>query len=449
MANRVFKRKIYDEMLDWKQNKSDKYALLIKGARRVGKSTIVQEFAEKEFRSYILIDFAHTSKQIIDLFDDTYDLNFFFLQLQQFTNVRLYENESVIIFDEVQLFPKARQAIKYLVKDARYKYIETGSLLSIKKNTTNILIPSEEHKINMYPLDFEEFLWATGNDISSDTIKTLLDSKKAAGNNLHRSLMRLFRLYMLVGGMPQAIDTYLSDNNLMSVDETKREIIDLYEEDFIKIDKTGLTGDIYDGIPASLSSNASRYVLSNAGDGNRLKTVWNLIPDMLSSYTVNIAYHANNPSVSLPLEKDLGRFKLFTSDTGLFVTLAFKNKKYTDNDIYNKLLVDTLDVNLGYVYENMVAQILVSKGVNLFYHTFKSDTSNHLYEIDFLLNDGNKISPIEVKSGNYRQHKSLDVFCDKFSSRVKNKYVVHTKDYEYKNGIYYLPIYMLPFIYNK
>ncbi|MGN0245543.1 MAG: ATP-binding protein, partial [Lachnospiraceae bacterium] len=429
MEKPVFKRKIYDEILEWKEKRSDKYALLIKGARRVGKSTIVEEFAKKKFKSYILIDFAHTSKSIIELFDDTYDLDFFFLQLQQLTGIKLYEKESVIIFDEVQLLPKARQAIKYLVADGRYKYIETGSLLSIKKNTKDILIPSEEHKISMYPMDFEEFLWAIGDEVTADTIKILLQKKKSAGNVLHRNLMRIFRLYMLVGGMPQAIETYIEQNNLQAVDETKREIIDLYEEDFIKIDGTGLAGDIFDAIPANLSSNASRYVLSNAREGIRTEQVRELIPDMLSSYTVNIAYHANNPGVGMALEKDAGRYKLFTSDVGLFVTLAFKDKKYTENVIYNKLLSDKLEANLGYVYENVVAQMLIVKGNNLFYYTMESDTSNHLYEIDFLTSVGGKICPLEVKSGNYRGHRSLDMFCKKFSSRVRDKYVVHTKDY--------------------
>ena len=442
----VFKRKIYDEILEWKEKRSDKYALLIKGARRVGKSTIVEEFAKKEFKSYILIDFAHTSKSIIELFDDTYDLDFFFLQLQQLTGIKLYEKESVIIFDEVQLLPKARQAIKYLVADGRYKYIETGSLLSIKKNTKDILIPSEEHKISMYPMDFEEFLWAIGDEVTADTIKILLQKKKSAGNVLHRNLMRIFRLYMLVGGMPQAIETYIEQNNLQAVDETKREIIDLYEEDFTKIDGTGLVGDIFDAIPANLSSNASRYVLSNARDGIRSEQVRELIPDMLSSYTVNIAYHANNPGVGMALEKDAGRYKLFTSDVGLFITLAFKDKKYTENVIYNKLLSDKLEANLGYVYENVVAQMLIVKGNNLFYYTMESDTSNHLYEIDFLISVGGKICPLEVKSGNYRGHKSLDVFCKRFSSRVRDKCVVHTKDYKWENGIHYLPVYMVPFL---
>lgn len=375
-----------------------------------------------------------------------YNLDFFFLQLQQFTGVRLYENESVIIFDEVQLLPKARQAIKYLVADGRYKYIETGSLLSIKKNTKDILIPSEEHKISMYPMDFEEFLWAIDDTMTADTIKLLMKSKKPAGNALHRNLMRTFRLYMLIGGMPQAIESYLESNNLQVVDEVKREIIDLYEEDFIKIDGTGLAGDIYDAIPANLSSNASRYILSTAKNSIRSNRVRELIPDMLSSFTVNIAYHANNPNVGMSLEKDINRYKLFLSDVGLFITLIFKDKDFTENIIYNKLLSNKPDTNLGYVYENVVAQMLLAKGNNLFYYTMNSDNSNHLYEIDFLFSKGNKICPIEVKSGNYRSHKSLDLFCDKFSNRIKDKYVVHTKDYKSENGIQYIPIYMVLFI---
>ena len=246
--------------------------------------------------------------------------------------------------------------------------------------------------------------------------------------------------------MPQAVEAYLEHNNLQVVDEVKREIVDLYKEDFTKIDGTGLAGDIYDAIPASLSGNASRYVLSNAREGTRLEQVRELIPDILSSYTVNIAYHANNPGVGMSLEKDAGRYKLFTSDVGLFITLAFKDKKYTENIIYNKLLSDKLEANLGYIYENVVAQMLVARGNNLFYYTMESDTSNHLYEIDFLLSKGDKINPIEVKSGNYRGHKSLDMFCDKYSSRIRDQYVVHTKDYKLENGIHYLPVYMIPFL---
>ncbi len=446
MSKSVFRRKIYNDILEWKNNRSDRYALLIKGARRVGKSTIAEEFARNEFRSYIMIDFAHTSKDIINLFDDTYDLDFFFLQLQQLSGVRLYDNESVIILDEIQLCPKARQAIKYLVADGRYKYIETGSLLSIRKNTKDILIPSEEHKISMYPMDFEEFLWAINDDITADTIRMLVKNKRSAGNAMHRKLMKIFRLYMLVGGMPQAVEAYLEYNNLEEVDSVKREIIDLYEEDFVKIDNTGLAGSIYDAIPASLSSNASRYVLSNVKEGTRYNKVQTLIPDMLSSYTVNIAYHANNPDIGMSLEKNLDKYKLFTSDTGLFITLVFKDKDYTENIIYNKLLTDSLGTNLGYVYENVVSQMLVAKGNNLFYYTMPSETSNHLYEIDFLITKEGKINPIEVKSGNYRTHTSLDVFSNKYSDRIKERYVIHTKDYEWKNGIHYLPVYMVPFI---
>ena len=298
----------------------------------------------------------------------------------------------------------------------------------------------------MYPMDFEEFLWAIGDEVTAKTIKYLLNEKRSAGDVMHRAIMRTFRLYMLIGGMPQAIETYLDKNNLQVVDEVKREIIDLYEEDFVKIDGTGLAGDIYDAIPANLSGNVSRYVLSNAREGVRGERVRELIPEILSSCTVNIAYHANNPGVGMSLEKDFNRYKLFASDVGLFVTLAFKDKKYTENVIYNKLLSNKLEANLGYVYENAVAQILTAKGNNLFYYTMACDTSNHLYEIDFLISRGDKICPIEVKSGNYRSHKSLDVFCDKFSRRIGEKYVVHAKDYKWENGIHYLPVYMLPFL---
>ncbi|MCF0237355.1 MAG: ATP-binding protein [Sphaerochaetaceae bacterium] len=444
MAKTVFRRKIYSDILEWKEKYSEKYALLIKGARRVGKSTIVKEFAKKEFKSFIIIDFAHVSKEIIELFDDTYNLDFFFLKIQQLTKTKLYEKESVIIFDEVQLLPKARQSIKYFVADGRYKYIETGSLISIKKNTKDILIPSEEHRISMYPMDFEEFLWAIGDNVTADTIRLLFDNKKAAGDGMHRNIMRLFRLYMLIGGMPQAIETYLEQNNLQAVDKIKREIIDLYEEDFTKIDAKGMAGDIYKSIPASLTGNASRYVISKARKGIKFKQTDEIIPDLINSYTVNIAYHSNDPIVGMPLSKNIECYKLFTSDVGLFVTMVFKDKKYTDNLIYNKLLSDKLDTNLGYIYENVVAQMLVAKGYNLFYYTMDSETSHHLYEIDFLLSSGDKICPVEVKSGNYRGHKSLDVFCNKYSNRIKEKYVVHTKDYKWENGIHYIPVYMVP-----
>ncbi len=446
MTDKVFKRKIYDKMLDWKKRLGSKYALFIRGERRVGKSTIVEEFAKEEFKTYIKLDFAHINKEILNLFEDTFNLDFFFLQLQQLTNVKLFKDESLIIFDEVQLCPKARESVKYLIEDGRYRIIETGSLLSIRKNSKDILIPSEEYKINMYPMDFEEFLWAIGDNVTPDTIRELLSSKHSAGNSLHRNLMRLFRLYMLIGGMPQAVETYIEKNNLQEVDEVKRTIIDLYEEDFFKIDNTGLASDIFDSIPSSLSSNSSRYILSYAREDARSEQVRSLLPDILGSYTVNIAWHANNPNVGMSLEKDIRRYKLFVADTGLFITLAFKDKAYTDNIIYNKLLSDKLEVNLGYIYENIVAQILTAKGHNLFYYTMPSETSNHLYEIDFLLSQDSKICPVEVKCSAYKTHKSLDVFSDKFSHRIKNKYVVHTKDYKKEEDIIFLPVYMLPFL---
>ena len=442
----MFKRKIYSKLLSWKEESNGNTALLIEGARRIGKSTVVESFAKNEYQSYILIDFSTVSKSIKALFEDISDLDYLFLQLQLQYKVDLHERNSLIIFDEVQLCPLARQAIKSLVKDHRYDYIETGSLISIKKNIQNILIPSEERKLSMYPMDYEEFLWALGDHTTTALVRKLFDSHHPIGDKLHRKLMRDFRLYMLVGGMPQSIETYIEKNNLQLVDETKREIVDLYEEDFVKIDGTGLAGDIYDAIPANLSGNASRYILSSAREGIRSEKVRKLIPDMLSSYTVNIAYHANNPDVGMSLEKDAGRYKLFNSDVGLFITLAFKDKKYTENIIYNKLLSDKLDVNLGYVYENAVAQMLIAKGNNLFYYTMKSETSNHLYEIDFLTSVKDKICPLEVKSGNYRTHKSLDAFCNKFSNRIGSKYVVHTKDYKWENGIYYIPMYMVPFL---
>ena len=442
----IFKRKMYFKLLEWKELSSGETAVMLEGARRIGKSTLVMEFAKNEYDDYLLLDFAKENNDIKNFLDELGDLDNFFRNLFLLKGKKLKEKKSVIIFDEVQLLPKARQAIKYLVADGRYKYIETGSLLSIKKNTKDILIPSEEHKVSLYPMDFEEFLWAIGDEITADTIKILLKSKKNAGNMMHRNMMRIFRLYMLIGGMPQSVETYLEHNNLQIVDEVKREIVDLYEEDFTKIDGTGLAGDIYDAIPSNLSRNVSRYVLANAREGTRSEQVRQLIPDILSSYTVNIAYHANNPGVGMALEKDAGRYKLFTSDVGLFVTLAFKDKIYTENIIYNKLLSDKLEVNLGYVFENAVAQMLTANGNNLFYYTMESTTSNHLYEIDFITSSGNKINPIEVKSGNYRGHKSLDIFCDKFSNRIKNRYIVHTKDYKWENGINYLPVYMIPFL---
>ena len=436
----IFKRKLYQKMLQWKSERNGSTALLIKGARRVGKSTLVEEFAKNEYKTYILIDFAHVSRQISDLFEDISDLNFFFLRLQVETGITLYERESVIIFDEVQLKPVARQAIKYLVKDGRYDYIETGSLLSIKKNVQNIVIPSEETRLTLLPMDFEEFYWALGNETTYSILPKFLDMRQPLEGS-HRKLMRDLRLYMLVGGMPQAIDTYLKTNNMQFVDAKKREIIELYKEDFNKIDPTGRASRLFAAIPSQLMSNAGRFQVSSVIDNQDAQRVATVVADMADSMTISLSYHVNDPNVGLPLTQNIYRYKMFVADTGLFVTLAFWDKDYTENSIYSKLLSDKLDANLGYVYENLVAQMLTASGNELFYYTFP-DENNHNYEIDFLLSRGNKICPIEIKSSGYKTHKSLDEFCKKYSARIGDRYLVYTKDLR-KDGVTLLvPVYM-------
>ncbi len=442
----MFERKIYAKLLEWKKESAGKTALLIEGARRVGKSTVAEEFAKKEYKSYILIDFSKASKEVKELFDDVSDLDYVFLRLQLIYGVDLLERESAIIFDEVQLCPMARQAIKHLVKDHRYDYIETGSLISIKKNIKDILIPSEERKISMLPMDFEEFLWATGNKSTSKLLREMFEKRLPLGDAVHRKLMRDFHLYMLVGGMPQAVNEYLETNSFRKVDEIKRDILQLYEDDFKRIDSTGRISMLFDAIPAQLSTNASRYQVSSVLEGERAERILELIADMLDSKTVQVAYHANDPNVGMANAKDLRRFKLFLADTGLFTTLIFKDKDFTENVIYEKLLSDKLGVNLGYLYENVVAQMLVASGHSLFYHTFLNEKTNHNFEVDFLISKKNKICPIEVKAAGYSTHKSLDAFCEKFSERIGDKYLVYTKDVKKDADILMLPVYMVPFL---
>ena len=442
----MFQRKIYSKLLEWKLESSGKTALLIEGARRVGKSTVVEEFARNEYKSYILIDFSKASKEVKGLFDDISDLNYIFLRLQLIFNVDLHERESVIIFDEVQLCPMARQAIKHLVKDYRYDYIETGSLISIKKNIKDILIPSEERKVTMFPMDYEEFLWAIGDRSTSKLLAEVFERRIPLGDAVHRKLMRDFRLYMLVGGMPQAVNEYLETNNFRKVDEVKRDILQLYEDDFKKIDASGRMSILFDAIPAQLNTNASRYQVSSVLEGERADQILELLADMADSKTVQIAYHANDPNVGLANAKDLRRFKLFLSDTGLFTTLVFKDKNFTENIIYEKLLSEKLSVNLGYVYENVVAQILSTNGHALYYYTFLNEKTNHNYEIDFLISKKNKLCPIEVKSSGYSVHKSLDAFSDKYSDRILDKYLVYTKDLKKDADILMMPVYMVPFL---
>lgn len=421
-------------------------ALLIKGARRVGKSTLAETFAQNEYNSYIAIDFTNCKQEVKDLFNDISNLDYIFMRLQMIYAVDLQERKSAIIFDEIQNCPKARQAIKYLVKDGRYDYIETGSLLSIRQNVKDILIPSEEYSLCLYPLDYEEFNWALDNEVSTKLLRQFFDMGKGLGDSGNRSEMKNFRLYMLVGGMPQAVKTYIETNNMGKVDIMKRAIIELYEQDFIKIDPSGNASKMFMAIPAQLSGNFSRYQIYSVTGGNRYERVKEAVYDMQDSMVVNLAFHANDPNVGFALHKDTDRFKMYLCDTGLFVTLAFWDKKFIDNIIYEKLLSDKLSADLGYVYENAVAQMLKAAGHELYYYTFPYETNNHLYEIDFLLSDGAKIAPIEVKSSGYKAHASLDRFCEKFSSRVNKRYLIYTKDFRKEGNIIYLPAYMTMFL---
>lgn len=442
----IFKRKIYNELLQWKRTDEGRTAVLIQGARRVGKSTIAKEFAENEYETHILVDFAACSAEIRELFNDVSDLNRIFMRLQLEYSVELKERKSVIIFDEVQLAPKARQAIKYLVKDGRYDYMETGSLISIRKNVRDILIPSEEVKLHMFPMDYEEFRWALGDTATIRLLQGCFHGRTSMGDATNRKLMRDFRLYMLVGGMPQAVAAYLETNNLEKVDSVKRSIITLYEDDFNKIDPTGNASKMFRQIPAQLANNANRYLAWSATEGTRNSVLTEIISEIKESMVVNMAYHANDPSAGMALHQDPNKYKMFTGDTGLFVTLAFWDRKFTDNTIYHKLLSDKLSTDLGYVYENVVAQMLKAAGHELYYYTFPTESGKHNYEVDFLIADGDKVSPVEVKSSGYKAHTSLDAFCMKFSSRIRNKYLVYTKDLRKDGNVLYLPVYMTMFL---
>lgn len=435
-------------MLQWKRESGGQTALLIKGARRIGKSTIAEEFARQEYKSYIIIDFSIADDSVKELFSHISDLNFFFLRLQSLFNVSLYERQSLIIFDEVQLYPQARQAIKHLVKDRRYDYIETGSLLSIKKNVKGIVIPSEETRICMYPLDFEEFLWAINKPQTYDLIRYSYQNFKLLGEAVNRELMRYFRLYMLVGGMPQAVNAYLESNDFSAIDAVKRAILELYIDDFRRIDPTGRASRLFTLIPAELSRNSMRYQVGSVIENATASRLSELLMDMEDSMTVNFSYRANDPSVGFSLHADYNCFKLFLADTGLFVTLAFMDRDYTENVIYQKLLSDKLAVDLGYVYENAIAQMLKSAGNELFYYTFQEEVikeGNKIlrnYEVDFLISRKDKICPIEVKSSGYNAHKSLDVFQQKYSARILHRYLLYTKDIRKDNDIMCLPAYM-------
>ena len=444
VMERIFKRKLYDRLLEWKRVQNGKSAILIEGARRVGKSTLVEQFAKNEYESYILIDFNEASDEVKSLFNNLMNKDFIFLQLQALYNVVLKERKSVIIFDEVQKCPLARQAIKYLVKDGRYDYIETGSLISIKKNTKGITIPSEEERVTLYPMDYEEFRWALGDEATVPLLRTFYE-KRLPLDKAHRDKMRDFRLYMLVGGMPQAVNTYIETNNFSLVDHTKRGIINVYRDDFQKLDPSGRLETLFMEIPSQLSQTNNRYkpysVLGEVDDDKLLE----LLKNLEDSKTTLFSYHSNDPNVGMSLTKDISKFKIFCADTGLFVTLAFWDKDHTENIIYQKLLNDKLSTNLGYVYENIIAQVLAASGNKLFYYTWPKDDT-HNYEIDFLLSRGTKLHPIEVKSSGYKAHKSLDMFCEKYSHVVERRYLIYTKDLKKDMETLLLPVYMTQFL---
>ena len=441
---RIFRRKLYERLLEWKRVSNGKTAIMVEGARRVGKSTLVELFAKNEYESYIIVDFNEASDDVRALFDNLINKDYIFLQLQSIYNVILKERKSVIVFDEVQSCPKARQAIKYLVKDGRYDYIETGSLISIKRNTKDITLPSEEERVTLYPMDYEEFRWAMGDETTVPILRTFFD-KKLPLDKAHRDKMRDFRLYMLVGGMPQAVSTFIETNNFCMVDLAKRNIIHIYLDDFQKLDPTGRLETLFKEIPSQLSQASNRFkpygILGDVDEDKMME----LLKNLEDSKTTLFSFHSNEPNVGMSLTRDISKFKVFCADTGLFVTLAFWDKDITENVIYQKLLNDKLSTNLGYIYENIIAQMLAAAGNKLFYYTWAKDAT-HNYEIDFLLSRGAKLQPIEVKSSGYKSHTSLDAFCDKYSHIIERRYLIYTKDLKKDGQTVLLPVYMTPFL---
>ena len=350
----------------------------------------------------------------------------------------------MIIFDEVQLFPKARQAIKHLVKDGRYHYIETGSLISIRKNIKDILIPSEEMKIQVYPMDYEEFCDATNGNY--ELLEKIYMLKKGVGQQVNRKLMRDIRLYMAVGGMPQAVEAFVNGENFSAIDMVKRQIIKLYEDDFRKLDPSGMISAMYHSIPAQLSKGGKKYRTSALTGKRKSSKEEKLLYDLIDSKTVLPSYNTTDPRVSLSLTKDLDSYKMYIADTGLFITLMFIDRPVAENDIYAKLLADKLPANLGYLYENLVAQMIAASGRELFYHTWKREKSTHYYEIDFLITQSSKVSAIEVKSTGVGKHESLTEFHKKYSKTVRDCVIISQKDIDREGQISFLPVYLTPFL---
>ena len=446
----MFKRKIYEELIKWKRISNGSTALLIDGARRVGKSYIAEEFAKNEYKSYILVDFGNVPNDVLHLFaQESSDLDLFFAKLSAFYGIKLFKRDSLIVFDEVQQFPRARQLIKYLVADGRYDYLETGSLIRLKKNVQDIIIPSEEEHIEMFPMDFEEFLWAMGDTVTVPLLKACFESKKPLGQALHRKIMNDFRQYVLVGGMPQSVAAYLNGKDFEASDMAKRRILKLYHDDVSKFaegyeDKVFA---LFDGIPAQLSKKEKKYKLSSLGKKARFRSYEDSFVWLNESMIVNTCFNATDPNVGLALSADHSTQKCYMADTGLLVTQTFMDKAFKENGLYRAILFDKLSINEGMIMENVVAQMLRTNGHKLYFYS-RSDATNRKndMEIDFLITEGNKICPIEVKSNNYVSHSSLDKFRDKFSSKIGNSYILYSKDVIVKDGIIHLPIYMAMFL---
>ncbi|MBR4503870.1 MAG: ATP-binding protein [Candidatus Methanomethylophilaceae archaeon] len=424
-------------MKEWKERSKGSTAILVEGARRVGKSTLVEEFARKEYHSYVLIDFSEENKQINALFDDLSDVDRLLRGLQLLTGVEFRERDTAIIFDEVQRFPRARESIRALIRDGRYDYIEIGSLISIRKNVKDIRIPSEEERLKLHPMDFEEFLWACGNH-SYRMLEQDLDGRKPLPDSIHHKMMVRFNEYVAVGGMPQAVRSFVGGRSYQEIDRVKRDIIGLYIDDFRKIDPTGSLGLYFMSIPSELSRQSMRFRIK----GKSMRREIGRISEMADSQTVQRSMHVDDPRIGLPMTQELEFFKLYLEDTGLFVTLCFYDRDFSYNWIYSSLVRGRLPANLGYVYENAVAQALTAAGYKLFYHTFPKKDSKHNYEVDFLIPSGKKVCPIEVKSSSVSSHASLDAFIERHKTDVDRGIVVSGKNLREENGIVYLPIYM-------
>lgn len=451
----TLRRKIYTELLKWKEEEVGRTALLIDGARRVGKSYIVENFAKQEYKSYIIIDFNRVNQEVTDLFENYLnDLDLFFMYLSNYYNVKLYERDTLIIFDEVQLFPRARAAIKYLVADGRYDYIETGSLMSIKKNVKDIVIPSEERHLRMYPLDFEEFLWALDNESLMDFIKVFFEKKKPLGAALHRKAMDYFRQYMIVGGMPQAVERYVETKDFERVDRVKRDILELYRADIVKHAQgyEMKVEQIFDDIPAQLQKHDKKFKLSSLKKEARFRDYEDAIFWLSDAMIVNVCYNSTAPNIGLKLNMDRVTMKCYMADTGLLISHAFDENGIVSEEIYKKLLFDKLEVNKGMIMENIVAQMLVASGHKLyFYNNPSRDDASLRMEIDFLIakskiTSKHNISPIEVKSGGKYTLTSLKKCREKYTEQLDTLYVLHKNDLKVEEGIVYLPLYMTPLL---